>query len=332
MEAFIAATVDDLLASCLRKLENQSLVLDFSASFRKSRKRKKPARKPTDGLTPIEDLLDVDPNSEFDPLTSGVRPREELNVVFEIPDNLSTTERDIQQRKCLDLKRWYALSRPQYRKSCGMSSLVSCWNFLFSRLGYGQLSPLSQEKALSIVGIQPPYTDIQFGSFTGNKTLIVWFKTLCLYHGVKGEARFLWKLHGKSRTLGIDSDQAFGLLSKGLQSPTQAFIYHCHNHYFCPVGFELAPLQASDAYKPLSQISPSELDRWVVIAEPSKAYASLVMKKWDDIARDIGTQNPEFFNIRKPEKGVQRREGAEFTSGKKLGGNLHCVLVFEKLD
>jgi len=331
MEAFVSACVAELFSACLRKLENQSRVLDFSASFRKSRSRKKP-RKVEGGLTPIEDLLDVDPNSDFDPLTSGVRPREALALVFEIPENLSTTEADVQQRKCLDLKRWYCLSRPQYRKSCGMSSLVSCWNFLFSRLGHGTLSPLSQEKALTIVGLQPPYTDMRFGSFTGNKTLIVWFKALCLHHGVKGGARFLWKLHGKSRTLGIDPDQAFDLLASGLQSPSQAFIYHCHNHYFCPVGFEVAPLQPADAYKPSAQISPAETERWVVIAEPSKAYASLVMKRWEEVTRDIGAQNPEFLNIRKLERGMQRREGAEFTSGKKLGGNLHCLLVFERLD
>jgi hypothetical protein len=331
MEAFVSTFVEQLFSAYSRKLENQSRVLDFSASFRKSRGRKKP-RKAEGGLTPIEDLLDVDPNSEFDPLTSGVRPREELALVYEIPENLETSETEIKQRKCLDLKRWYCLSRPQYRKSCGMSSLVSCWNFLFSRLGYGALSPLSQEKALTIVGLEPPYTDMRFGSFTGNKTLILWFKALCLHHEVKGNARFLWKLHGKSRTIGIDSDQAFELLANGLQNTSQAFVYHCQNHYFCPVGYEVAPLQPADAYKSLAKINASETERWVVIAEPSKAYASLVMKRWEEVAKDIGSQNPEFLNIRKLERGVQRREGAEFTSGKKLGGNLHCLLVFERLD
>ena len=31
----------------------------------------------------------------------------------------------------------YCISRPQYKRSCGISSLVSCWNFLFTSLGAG---------------------------------------------------------------------------------------------------------------------------------------------------------------------------------------------------
>ena len=30
------------------------------------------------------------------------------------------------------------MSRPQYKTSCGISSLVSCWNYLFSTLGHGR--------------------------------------------------------------------------------------------------------------------------------------------------------------------------------------------------
>lgn len=32
----------------------------------------------------------------------------------------------------------YCISRPQYKTSCGISSLVSCWNFLYSTLGAGK--------------------------------------------------------------------------------------------------------------------------------------------------------------------------------------------------
>ncbi len=31
----------------------------------------------------------------------------------------------------------YCMSHPQYSKSCGISSVVSCWNYLFSTLGNG---------------------------------------------------------------------------------------------------------------------------------------------------------------------------------------------------
>lgn len=35
-----------------------------------------------------------------------------------------------------------------------------------------------------------------------------------------------------------------------------AYIYHCQNHYFCPVGFEATPLKAAKAYRygPLQQV------------------------------------------------------------------------------
>lgn len=79
---------------------------------------------------------------------------------------------DIKQRKVLDLRRWYCISRPQYKTSCGISSLVSCWNFLYSTLGAGSLPPISQEEALHILGFQPPFEEIKFGPFTGNATLM----------------------------------------------------------------------------------------------------------------------------------------------------------------
>ena len=32
----------------------------------------------------------------------------------------------------------YCMSRPQYSRSCGISSVVSCWNFIFSTIGNGK--------------------------------------------------------------------------------------------------------------------------------------------------------------------------------------------------
>ncbi|XP_010726919.1 basic immunoglobulin-like variable motif-containing protein [Meleagris gallopavo] len=79
---------------------------------------------------------------------------------------------DVKERKVLDLRRWYCISRPQYKTSCGISSLVSCWNFLYSTLGAGSLPPITQEEALHILGFQPPFEEIRFGPFTGNTTLM----------------------------------------------------------------------------------------------------------------------------------------------------------------
>ena len=116
----------------------------------------------------------------------------------------------------MDQRRWFCLARPQYPKSCGISSLVSCWNFLFSTLGAGSHRPISTEEALEVLGFKPPYHGVSFGSFTGNDTLILWFSLLNKFFGVKGEAKIAFKLNGASITHGIDKEQARQNLLKGL--------------------------------------------------------------------------------------------------------------------
>lgn len=39
---------------------------------------------------------------------------------------------------------------------------------------------------------------------------------------------------------------------------------------------------------------------------------------------------PEYYNIRKSELGAQKKESETFQSGAKAGGNLHCIIEFEK--
>jgi hypothetical protein len=50
-----------------------------------------------------------------------------------------------------------------------------------------------------------------------------------------------WKMSGKSKTEGIDSNQALTDLKEGLRNPNMSFIYHAHDHYFCPMGYEHTP-------------------------------------------------------------------------------------------
>ena len=38
------------------------------------------------------------------------------------------------------------------------------------------------------------------------------------------------------------------------------------------------------------------------------------------------------MNIRKSEQGVQMKTSKAFTEGKNLGGNLHCIIEFEKTE
>jgi hypothetical protein len=40
------------------------------------------------------------------------------------------------------------MSRPQYKRSCGISSLVSIFNYQFSTMGMGKLPPISMEETL----------------------------------------------------------------------------------------------------------------------------------------------------------------------------------------
>ena len=44
-------------------------------------------------------------------------------------------------------------------------------------------------------------------------------------------------------------ERALENLKEGLRNPSMAFIYHCYNHYFCPIGFEEVPKKATDAYR-----------------------------------------------------------------------------------
>lgn len=76
-----------------------------------------------------------------------------------------------------------------------------------------------------------------------------WFRQLCDHFRVHGEAYFLYKPKGKSRTFGLSGDEALRQLKKGLHNPQMAFIYHCYNHYFCPIGYDDSPINAVDAYR-----------------------------------------------------------------------------------
>ena len=101
----------------------------------------------------------------------------------------------------------------------------------------------------------------------------------------------------------------------GLKSTNKAYIYHCWNHYMCPIGFERTPVHPYDAYKKPSEVEV--YDTWIIIGEISKCYPVFHVKKWDGIATDIDCAFPKFFNIRKSELGVQEKTSKAFTEGTK---------------
>ncbi|KAM9246777.1 DNA excision repair protein ERCC-5-like [Leptosomus discolor] len=231
---------------------------------------------------------------------------------------------DVKERKVLDLRRWYCVSRPQYKTSCGISSLVSCWNFLYSTLGAGSLPPITQEEALHILGFQPPFEEIRFGPFTGNTTLMRWFRQINDHFRIKGCSYVLYKPHGKNKTAGETAAGALAKLTRGLKDESMAYIYHCQNHYFCPIGFEATPVKASKAYR--GRVLQQEVEYWILIGEPSRKHPTIHCKRWADIVTDLNTQNPEYLDIRHLERGLQHRKT------KKVGGNLHCIIAFQRLN
>ena len=166
----------------------------------------------------------------------------------------------------------------------------------------GSLNPVSVEEALEVFGFQPPYHNVQFGSFTGNDTLIQWFNLLNRKFGVKGEGSIMFKLNGAQITHETDQYAALDKLKEGLRSENTAFIYHCYNHYMCPIGFEMTPTKPIDAYQVTSEIA--EFNHWVIVGEISSCYPSFHVLKWEDIVKDISCGYPEFFNVRKKDLGV----------------------------
>ncbi len=76
-----------------------------------------------------------------------------------------------------------------------------------------------------------------------------WFRQLNLYYKVRGHGFYLYKPRGKNRTPGVSASMALTSLKKGLAGESMAYIYHCQNHYFCPIGYEDVPLKALDAYR-----------------------------------------------------------------------------------
>eukprot|EP00760_Papus_ankaliazontas_P027815 PhM_4_TR3451/c5_g1_i1/m.73695 len=242
-----------------------------------------------------------------------------------IPRNLSITKEQMAQRKYLNLERWHCMSRPQYKASCGVSSLTSAWNYLYSTLGTGTLPPISQEEVMAdIIGVQPPFQDVKWGPFTGNAALMRWFHMINRKYGVEGKAHYFYKVHGQGRTIGLDGDEALTRLKTGLRSPDMAFVYHCYNHYFCPIGYEDQVPSPVQAYAPLGP-RESPLHTHLIIGEVSRGNDPLLFRKWSDVVTDLGTALPEYYNIRHPERGVMRKEKSN-----SRGNNIHCIMCFRK--
>ncbi|CAG9568849.1 conserved hypothetical protein [Leishmania major strain Friedlin] len=228
-----------------------------------------------------------------------------------IPTNLPTTRADLEERLVLRLPRLLCVSK-QYPRGCGIASLASVYNYLYSWLGESAVganrAPHSQEELMSILGFEPPFGDIAWGPFTGNATLIRWFHALNRHFGVRGRAYILYKAHGSGNTahLYANNTEALAAVKAALRDPHCALIYHCYNHYMVPIGYQDIPLAQTDFLKP--DVPESNCDTTIFIGEVSRGrHEAMYARKWSQIVKDIECKSPFFFNIRHPEQGVQRR-------------------------
>lgn len=230
-----------------------------------------------------------------------------------IPTELTTTRRDLEQRLVLRLPRLLCVNK-QYPRGCGIASLTSVYNYLYSWLGESEVSantpPHSQEEMMSVLGFEPPFGEIAWGPFTGNVTLIRWFHALNRHFGHRGRAYILYKAQGQGKTTHLYPDNAAALVAvkAALRDPHCALIYHCHNHYMVPVGYQEIPQAQTDFLKPTVPLTST--DTTIFIGEVSRGrHEAMYARKWEQVVTDLECQSPFFYNIRHPELGVQRREG-----------------------
>ncbi len=189
------------------------------------------------------------------------------------------------------------------------------------------MKPLTQEEALKILGFTEPFDNIRFGPFTGNTTLMNWFNKLNAHFGLFGKASFFYKPVGSNKTFGLIGNMAKQRLQTLLKTKDSAFIYHCYNHYCCPIGYEREPISADNIYYNNSLDENQEFLDWIIIADTSRKYQQFHCVKWEDIERDLNCKSPEYLNIRHLERGVQQN-----SYSKKAEKNLHCLMLFKKLQ
>lgn len=67
------------------------------------------------------------------------------------------------------------------------------------------------------------------------------------HFAVIGSSNFFYKPVGKDKT-SITESEAKESFKTLLRTKNHAFIYHCHNHYCCPIGYESEPMEPSENF------------------------------------------------------------------------------------
>ena len=142
---------------------------------------------------------------------------------------------------------------------------------------------------------------------------------------MKGQARIFYKPRGtKNVTSEYTPKTAWKALKAGLANSNRAYVYHCYNHYMCPVGFEEQPLEKHTVFKKDLEHG-KDTEPWMIVADQAKPQPTFTCLKWSTVLQDLNMENPEFLDVRNLHRGVQVKENIE---PHKRGKNCHCILEF----
>jgi len=205
-------------------------------------------------------------NNKEDSLTrmSDVRKNNKMISHLIVP-NLDT-------RKFIDLKRWYCIPRPLNSKAGGITSIVGCWNYLFSILGNGTLPILTPESALKLI-----QDTNEFSSVNDNKILFGWFESLCKHFNVKCKISMFIKEDEKV------SNTALRNYIEDIRNERKAFVCHRNDRFIVPIGYDIVPNDPVKGYT--DEIDLNVFETWVLVGETSKKEPGMRIVKWKDIMK-----------------------------------------------
>ena len=124
---------------------------------------------------------------------------------------------------------------------------------------------------------------------------------------VKGCTYVLYKPHEKNNRAGESALGTITKLTLGLKDKTLAYIYHCHNHYFGPLGVKATPIKTNIAFI-RDPFSSQEVEYWILFGESHRKHPAIHCKRWADFVTDINTHNPEFLEIQHLERGLENKK------------------------
>lgn len=269
----------------------------------------------------FSELKEAERNEEEDkekPVHQCRKPRTEPIPIFIVHCRMRFKDVPVSDcftgRKYFDVTRWQCIPRPQYNKSCSITCIVGCWNFMFSTMGKGSLAPITPVAAMKILGFPQKITEVPFLEIAGNSTLKKWFERLCAHFKVRGLARTFWKRD----TTTASPDELLRSYIVSIRRQNRAFIYHCRGHYCTPVGFELASLDASKAYS--SKLRMEGFEPWVFLGESTRWCPGIHVVRWEAIGSDIMCDDQHYYEIKRPDKGPMLKQLP--------APNAHCLIEF----